>query len=488
MTEDGLPPEFEERSEFDSYDFTPVDFTPSALDYREPEPSRPEEDLGPNPNILRLAEEYLASANATLWVRRHMPLLLATFATKIADRRNLRHPIHWYNPSEPYRYLVNVTQLGASGHNKGATVSAFYRIVGAEGPDGPALAPTYRYKGGSIEAVRGGIFEVTTPVPAQLDRLGQLERMDDGFIHVPEFSQLVGLEARSPGAIQAILAWADDQVMTYDTLSGASVEYAAAATLIVDLQPDKLDDVEATVLGWNRRSVYDTFDPPTTEEMLPENRPPALPGDPARFHALRGAIRLLTRNYAPREIDWTDFRAWLSRAYRENLATIGDEPLLYSLALGYHLVSGGSWTGRIRVEVPEWVHHVLREAIWNKRRARVSRIVRAAEDAKTVLRDPYILGGEHGTARDRRTLVRIIASRLSIPEERVDAGIEALLKEGALVAVQSPEEPNATLYRRGFLTDDETPRRSNESYINPEVSGSSTERNGMGDAVRKRTR
>jgi hypothetical protein len=409
----------------ENFDFSPLDFTPTPLDYRPPEPTVDDLIIAPNPNIIKLADEYLASGNAQIWIRRHVPILLAILAARVADRRNLRHPVHFFGPGNPFRYIPHVTLLGASGYHKGATVDAFFRIVADSGDDGPPISPAYTYKGGSIESMRGGVYDLGTP-PTIVSRPGSIERNDDGFIHIPEFSQIAALEGRGGGAIQTILAWADDGILTYDTLSGASVEAASSATLIVGLQPAKLDEIEATILGWNRRSVYDVFDPPMTDEILPENRPDAVPGDPEKLAAVRGAIRLLIRNYAPLEIDWKPFRIWLSGMYQKGLATLNDESMLYSLALGYHLVSGGSWTGKIVVSVPEWLHNVLRQAIWNKRRARVDPVIRAAEDVRTILQDRFVLPDPE----DQKVLVQTLSARLSVSEAHTGEALRFLLKEG----------------------------------------------------------
>jgi len=437
----------------EEYDFEPPNFLEEAL-HGPPtlEPERPERAIGPNPDILGLAEDYLRSANATVWVRRSIPILFASFGAKVADQHNLRHPIHYYGPEAPYRYLYHITNLGASGHNKGATVDAFFRIVGDDGPDGPPIVPTYDFKGGSIESIRGGIFEAAIPqgkgkpLPVLLTRPGSLERTDGGYIHIPEFSQLAALEERSGGAIQSLLAWTDNGVMSYDTLSWASVEFGSSTTLIVGLQPDKLNATETTVLGWNRRTAYEVFAPPTTEESKPENRPEATRGDPEKLATLRGALRQLVRSYAPTAIDWTSFRRWLSKGYEAQLLNWPDESLLYSLALGFYLVSGGRWTGKLSIPVPEWLNDRLRAAVSSKRRARIDPVYRAALDCIEVLRDPYVLRAP----REDRILVEILAARLSLPEERVWEALPIISKFGPAVRHKDDDDVDRW-YRSGVL-------------------------------------
>jgi len=422
----------------------PPDFPDDAdFDYRLPEDILTEAPL--NPSFLARADAYLEDANAPLVVKRHLPLLMMILGSRIADGRNRAHPLHYFSPGIPFRYAIHATLLGASGHGKGATVDAFFRLIGPVEGETP-IFPTYEFKGGSIPSLRGGVPSASG---AWWVRPGSIERTDGGFLHVPEFTQLSDLEASRGGEIQAIISWADTGKMSYDTISGGSAEYDSSAVMIVGLQIARLAAVEEVVLGWNRRSVYDSYAPPPVDETLPENRLETRAGDPVLLRAFREAVRSAIRHYAPERLDFTPFRNWLSEAYKNHRATATDEQMLYSIVVGYHVATGSSWTGTVEIGVPPALEPVLERILWYKRLARVNPKVRAAHDALYVLEDPYVLGQDAGMRE--YPLIRLLAARLSIPEDFAREALEYLLARKFVWTANDEDEDSGDLIRKFFL-------------------------------------
>ena len=419
------PPTEEDYSDAALFDLSPVEFPEDEeFDYR----SQPSVET-PNANILLLMDDYLGSAGAVDEVRHHIPNLLRILGAKLADRRNRFHPVHFYGPRIPFRYKVHGLNLGASGTHKDATVEQFFQVIGAL-PGEPPLFPTFSFKGGSVESMRGGVTQ-DRPSDPKLVKPGSIERTDDGFLHVPEFTQVAELGERFGGSVQTLLAWADTGCMSYETISGRAVDYLSGSTLLAGLQPALLSVVAAAAAGWARRVVYDHYTIPRTESLLPENRPVATDGDPLKLAAVRNAVLSLARRYAPKSVDWSPFHRWLSDAYRANLVVRQDEQVLYSIALGHHLVSGGSWTGDIQVAVTEDLNDIFRRLLWNKRLSRISTTRRLAREAFDVLEDPYVLGG--GGPLLESEAVRIVSARISAPEEAVEEALVRLQEVGSVV-------------------------------------------------------
>lgn len=410
-TEDHLPNYFEEFGVPDVEGRFEADYSP-----KEPE-------FGPNESALVWADRYLNSGHAPKIVREHIPLTLILLCAQIADRRNRDHPTHWYSPGNPFRYVIHLTLLGASGTGKGATVDQFKVLIGPTSND-PPLIPKFEWKGGSTESLRGG-------VPASqggegMVRQGSIERCRYGFIHIPEFTQLHAIgERNGGGGVQSILAWADTGLMSYETITGGLIDYASTAMLFVGLQLARLGEIEETVLGWNRRSVYDWFPPLTTDEMLPEKRPEAVVGNTDFLARFRETIQRAMVGWRPETVEWEDFRAWLSEAYKSQEAVIQDEQMLYAVAVGYHIASGGALSGNVRIGVSKDLQTILHQLIRQKALSRVPKDRRIAYDAMLVLEDPYVLG-EQGRIRPKAEVVRIVAQRLSISEEEAQLGIQAI--------------------------------------------------------------
>lgn len=381
--------------------------------------------------ILSLAEEYLKSANVRTKVREHLPVLLMADGAKVANWRNrsLQFTTHWYGAGLPYRYLSHVTLLGASGHHKGAVVDQFFHIMGDRAEDQPEICPLEEYKGGSIQGLRGGVY---SEKGQKVHVTGAIERMHKGYIHIPEFTQIADLGQASGGAIQTIIAWADSGRMSFETMSGGPVGYPSEATLIVGLQLARLDEVEEVVLGWNRRSWYDRFPPMTVEESLNKNRPEVVPGDFHLLVKLRAALRAMRQMWTPTNVDWSELKQWFDESYLKNdpllPATVLDEQIAYSMAIGHHMVSGGTWTGDIKIKVGQDLDRILRRAIWNKGLARIGPERRGAHDALEVLKDPHLLG--KGQKLPARALERILAARMSVGEKSARGFMGVLVERG----------------------------------------------------------
>lgn len=432
---------------------SPEDFDPtpqfefpdnSDFDYRPPDSWDPAGFGNGNPHILSLIDDYLEGANVKTHVREHIPLLAILAGTRIADHYNSVKQIHRYAPNTPFRYILHLTQLGGSGTDKGATVEAFYHIVGSNSDAEHPLFSTGEYKGGSLESLRGGTATVGS---RRFVQFGGLERAYDGFVYVPEFTQLAALAERSSGAIQTIIAWADTAKMTFDTVSGGYVRYFSPASLILGLQTAKVTDVENVVIGWNRRSIYDQYTTPMTEDILPSNRKEPTEGDPHALETVRGAIRSVWKNWKPTHLDWGPFHEWLEHAYRNHVAVAQDEQMLYSLTLGYHIVAGGPVAGSISIGVSKHLDRILDRILWTKRLARITIEARTANDVLEVVRDPYLLG--NGQTVDRRALIRILAARLSIGEDLVEKTLPMLEERQMLVSsLDAQDRPQYTLGKR----------------------------------------
>lgn len=439
----------EETAEVNRPEEIPVptlgDYEPEHFDFRPPDDWQEESEESPNTHLLSLVDQFLEASQAERVVREHIPTFVMLVGTKIADILNAYRPVHYYGPDIPFRYVVHLTQLGASGTYKGATYDAFSRLVGRSSTGERELFPTEEFKGGSIESLRGGVSLLSGD---RAYRPGGIETNYSGFIYVPEFTQLADLARERGGAIQSIVAWADAAgKMTYDTISGMPCRFYAPASLVLGLQTAKLTDVEQVVIGWNRRSVYDYYAIPRTPEILPENRREALPIDSGLLHGIRKEITTLARGWSPSRIDWRGFHEWLSKAYQNQVAVAQDEQMLYSLALGYHIVSGGSWTGVVHVGVSDDLNRILERILHYKRLARVSVTRRTMAEARYVIEDPYVLGdGSRSLAKN--DLMRIVAARLSIGEELAVEAITALEHEGYLrCIVETSGETERAVYK-----------------------------------------
>lgn len=433
---DGQPPHEEEEPWEPPFDFPEE----ADFDYRPDDAWESESHESLNPHILSLVDRYLDDTKVEKSIREHIPLLLILGGIRIADQRNTAKPVHFYGPHTPFRYILHLTQLGGSGTGKGATVEAFYNIVGPTSDDDHPIFSVGEYKGGSLESLRGGTATVGN---RRFVQFGGIERGYDGFLYVPEFTQLADLSQRSSGAIQTIIAWADTSRMTFDTISGGLVKYAAPTSLILGLQTAKVTDVENVVLGWNRRSVYDQYATPTTESILPSKRVKAIGGNAEKLAEVKGALRSVWKNWAPSAIDWGPFETWLESAYLHHLAVAQDEQMLYSLALGYHIMSGGSVAGTVTVGVSDDLHRILDQILWYKRIARISVKARTANDIMDAVKDRYLLGD--GQSIRKRTLVRILAARLSIDEDLIRDTLPMLTERGILESFL--DEEKHTIYR-----------------------------------------
>lgn len=413
----------------EEYDFGVADVPEEfEFDYRSPDVH----DAGPNPSLHQLVDHYLGDAAAPLVVRHHIPNLLTLLCTKIADRRNLIQPVHFYGPGIPFRYRLHSTLIGSSGSGKGATVAQFYALLGRT-QGGPALFPTFTFTGGSVESMRGGVTQ-DRPNDPRLVKPGSLERMDFGFLHIPEMTQVVDLSQKAGGgaAVKSLLAWADTGEMTYETISGREVHYASGATLLNGLQTGALNEVATAVAGWARRTEYDWFTAMSIEEMLPENRPEATEGDPALFAEIRSTIMGLVKSYAPSRVDWSPFRRWLGDAYKNHLATIQDEQMLYAVALGHHLATGGSVVGDVTISVSPSLHAVFERLLFNKRLTRISAVRRLSFEVMDVLEDPYVMGS--GQKLRDTEVYRIVAPRVSVPEDEIAKAIAHIIDRGLLLS------------------------------------------------------
>lgn len=437
----------------DLSDFPDVDFDYRELDYHQPDddeqqeipdPDAPatDDDISPGPpsgttsapgsgeTILSMVEEYLKSANVDLVVREHIPLLFIADGAKTANWRN-RNPLftkHWFGAGIPYRYLSHITELGASGGTKGATVDQFFYIIGDRAEDPPFVRPVEEYKGGSIEGLRGG---VVLEKGQRRKVEGAIERMNRGYIHIPEFTQIADLGKASGGTVQTIIAWADNGRMAFETIGGGRVVYESEATLIVGLQNAKLDGVEEVVLGWNRRAIYDRFAPAPTERSLSVNRPDAREGDLHLLLKLRAALRAMQAQWAPSSLDYSELKQWLDERYIANELSRVDEQIVYSVAIGHHMVTGGDWAGDVKIKMTDELDRILRRIIWNKGLSRIGADRRGAHDALDVLKDPHLLG--RGQAVAARIVERALAGRLSVPEREAARFIGVLVDKGYVV-------------------------------------------------------
>lgn len=383
--------------------------------------------------ILSMSDEYLKSANVRHKVREHLPVLWIADGAKTANWRN-RMPnmaVHWYGAGIPYRYLSHVTLLGASGHHKGAVVDQFFYILGDHPSDPGDVRPTEDYKGGSIQGLRGG----TAVEKGQKSHItGAIERMNRGYIHIPEFTQIADLGQASGGAIQTIIAWADSGRMSFETMYGGKVDYPSEASLLVGLQLARLDEVEEVVLGWNRRAIYDRFPPMSIEESLNKNRPTVVPGDLHLLLKLRAGLRAMQASWSPSSIDWSELNEWLDTTYLQHEATVLDEQIVYSVALGHHMVTGGYWTGDVKIQMTKDLERVLRRVVWNKGLARIGPDRRGAHDAFEVLKDPHLLG--NGQKLTGRVLERILGARLSVSEYAARKFLGVLIERGFFEIVE----------------------------------------------------
>jgi hypothetical protein len=419
----------------------PPDDYPSEVefDYRSDDTDEGETGL---PNLLARTDAFLEEHNAKLRVREHIPLMVVLAGIRYADQFNSRAHVHTFGPGIPFRYVGHLTQLGASGTDKGATVEQFYRIIGRGGPTDPAVFPTDIYKGGSLEALRGGVTSVDG---TRTVKFGAVQRVPAGFIYVPEFTQVADLSDRSAGAIQSLLAWADTGEMSYETISGAKVTYNSYPSMIVALQTARLTEVESVVLGWNRRSIYDLYLTPTTSMILPENRPVPRPLDTSALLSLRADYRTVLRNWNPELLDLEEFDEWLSNAYKTNAAVAQDEQMLYSIGIAHHMVSGGRGNGVVRIGVSEDLDRILRQILWHKRIARVSLQRRVAQETILVLDDPYVLGTDvahpNGQTLYERDVIRIVAARLSIGESEVLPALVYLDEKGEIERIDANGKP-----------------------------------------------
>jgi hypothetical protein len=384
--------------------------------------------LSENPRrpILDLASEYLRSGRAPEVVCAHIPILLVCAATKVATQQNERHPVYFGGPGIPYRFISHLMLIGPSGCGKGLTVTQFRHIV-ATGTD---FDPTpiwevEDHKGGSVESLRGG--HVIRGKEREYVR-GTIQSLDDGFIHIPEFTQLANKRKTETGAVQELIGGMDTGDYGFKTLMGGEpVKFHSEAAFLVGLQPGLLDTVEALVIGWNRRVIYDKYPPRRISDMDPTERDHVSAGDQTTLNELRLALRRLKTHWKPTSFDWSEVDQWLDAAYKSFLTTEADEQLVRSLALGYHMVTTYEWEGVVKIRVPPAVERIVRRCVRFKMLSRQSPARRGAHDAIEVLKDPAILGTKDKGLK-LTDAIRIVALQLSVSEDHVKDYFEVLFQ------------------------------------------------------------
>lgn len=388
----------------------------------------------PNPqdrSILDLLQAYLADCDEMEDVRQHLPFRFIALGAKVATRKNRQTRVHLHGAQDAYRYLSSSVILGPSGGGKGETRTAFRNILCWVDDDGTPhqLWSWGEHKGGSPESLRGGHRPSGHGGEPILVR-GTIEEQDDGYIEIPELTTLLNKRKAEGGQLQEIIGGMDTGDYGFKTVAGGAHRFHSDATFDMDLQISLLDDAEALVAGWNRRLLYDEFQPRTKAQEEARIRRVVKPPNPVLLAQLRAALGNLKVLWDPKAIDWSEVNDWLVAACKRDEITDVFEQLVRSVAIGWYAINTlpKEWVGTVKIKMSPELDAQLRYAIGCRSLAQQDPAQRLYRTAFKVVCDADVLG-RHGTTCRRERLCQIIRHRLQIPETAADEAIRALERQ-----------------------------------------------------------
>lgn len=388
-----------------------------------------EDEVPKTDSVIVLARAYAASANAPAVVKNYIPTLLMGLGAKIATVKNRSLSTtgscyDYYQPEVPYRYISHTLLLGPSGGGKGVLADFFHILI-------QGMWTWEQYSGGTVQGLRG--TDRLDKGGKVIHEPGALEHNSHGFVNVPEFSITVGLDKAggSPGQMQTLISWMDTGDMAYRLGTTGYHGYHSEASIIGHLQTSRINSVEDALLGLNRRALYEVIPPTTILEDVKEVNRVATSGSQSILLATRTRIAAVENDFAPTSVNWEEPRAFLEDFVRRKKATKEDKQLVFSICMGYHLMSGGNLTGGIAIHLDKTLLATLNRLITHKHATRIEPYIRGSQEAMRVCRDVDVMG--NGQEIKKNELARIISRRMAVSHTMAFRYIDHLLKEEGLL-------------------------------------------------------
>jgi hypothetical protein len=409
-----------------------------------PAPVTPRADTGSVYDAVRAWVKELGFTN-----RLGVPLrsLLIAAGAKVANRYNSTAKLHLYR-NQPYRYITHVTLVGSSGSGKGDTVVTFFEMTaGREVADedlldltGATNAPeTWRhdeFKGGTLQALYGGVKNKETSLAAERNRPGQLEILDDGWLSFPEATVLLDLGRRA-GLLQPLIDFMSSGVMKKNTIIGGPVSYPSNCSLIFCFQTGVMAEVDLVIKGIGRRTIYAVVPPATEEERARENQEMNPQPNQSLLDEVRRRFYRLKTEYAPTKIDLAEVKEFIREVGRRSELFARDEQLVHSMAMGWTLVSlpPEKYKGVIKVEMTPSLRKIIEDAMMTSGNWVLDNDDLVANEILLFMRSPSFqaFAGRVGKKETMNRLARALSHKVADIRRVVDQ----MVKEGLLLQARA---------------------------------------------------